>query len=417
MADINVGAISEALNNKMDLDGNNVIASAGASFRNTSNWSNNMTNCITYIPQDINLELNNGTLILKAGSKVYVPNGAGVFDAVTSTTNVSTTRTDSQECIVWRTSSGGLNIFPKILFYSGTTAPTEYKYMFWYDTTANKCKVTSDYGSTWAAGASFPICLVETDGTKISAIKQVFNGFGHVGATVFALPGVRGLIPDGRNADGSLKNTEFTISSVLTIGYNTPYNNYKISLNAYGVDINVSNPVDRLEYKEKENINYNNNTNQKANAAHVGFVSCDGTRITAFTLKSVFHAVDYSDFKPVQDHSVIEFQVPTAANNYTWYRKYADGWVEQGGKFSTPQSTNDTHANINITLPVTMANNLYDFYAGGMVIIENGGTGGGWAGFYKNTNSTATTLIILGWRTQTVSGNSFSWEVKGMAAQ
>jgi hypothetical protein len=31
------------------------------------------------------------------------------------------------------------------------------------------------------------------------------------------------------------------------------------------------------------------------------------------------------------DHRVIEFQKPTATNNYTWYRKYADGWVEQGG--------------------------------------------------------------------------------------
>lgn len=99
----------------------------------------------------------------------------------------------------------------------------------------------------------------------------------------------------------------------------------------------------------------------------------------------------------------------------TWYRLYSDGWVEQGGKFSTPQSTNDTNASINVNLPVTMADNSYDFYAGGMVITENGGTGGGWAGFYKATGSTTTTLIISGWRTQTVSGNIFSWEVKGYA--
>ena len=47
---------------------------------NTTSWNNavdysNVTNCITKIPQDIKLELNNGTLTLKAGSKVYVPNG------------------------------------------------------------------------------------------------------------------------------------------------------------------------------------------------------------------------------------------------------------------------------------------------------------------------------------------------------
>ena len=39
---------------------------------------NNISNCITEIPQDIKLELNNGTLILKAGSKVYKGDGTAV---------------------------------------------------------------------------------------------------------------------------------------------------------------------------------------------------------------------------------------------------------------------------------------------------------------------------------------------------
>lgn len=29
--------------------------------------------------------------------------------------------------------------------------------------------------------------------------------------------------------------------------------------------------------------------------------------------------------------AVIDYQEPTAENGYTWYRKYASGWVEQGG--------------------------------------------------------------------------------------
>lgn len=32
---------------------------------------------------------------------------------------------------------------------------------------------------------------------------------------------------------------------------------------------------------------------------------------------------------------VIETQLPTAQNNYTWYRLYKSGWVEQGGKITT----------------------------------------------------------------------------------
>ena len=29
---------------------------------------------------------------------------------------------------------------------------------------------------------------------------------------------------------------------------------------------------------------------------------------------------------------VVAYQAPSAANNYTWYRKYKSGWIEQGGR-------------------------------------------------------------------------------------
>ena len=56
---------------------------------------------------------------------------------------------------------------------------------------------------------------------------------------------------------------------------------------------------------------------------------------------------------------VIESQMPTAENNYTWYRKYKSGWVEMGGKSGpyshvfggTYMSEYDADT---ITLPVTM---------------------------------------------------------------
>lgn len=52
-------------------------------------------------------------------------------------------------------------------------------------------------------------------------------------------------------------------------------------------------------------------------------------------------------------HEVIEFQAPTAANNYKWYRKYADGWVEQGGE------TVDTTGTVSVALPVEMQDTHY----------------------------------------------------------
>ncbi len=47
---------------------------------------------------------------------------------------------------------------------------------------------------------------------------------------------------------------------------------------------------------------------------------------------------------------VVESQLPTAENNYTWYRKYKSGWVEQGGIFDTPGKGYQS-----IILPVEMA--------------------------------------------------------------
>lgn len=50
---------------------------------------------------------------------------------------------------------------------------------------------------------------------------------------------------------------------------------------------------------------------------------------------------------------VVESQLPTADNNYTWYRKYKSGWVEQGGRNN---GFNDTGTN---TLSIEMANTSY----------------------------------------------------------
>lgn len=174
------------------------------------------TNCITEIPQDIKLELKDGVLTLKAGSKLYVPNGAGVFDVITTT----------QDCSV--SGSIGANNIKVFIAYknnaiisrsfsssvSGAGATTSGGFAF--DTTANKISFYNASGVLQSADWSFPIAIVSTDSSgAASNIDQVFNGFGYIGSTIFALPGVKGQIPNGRNDNGTLKNRMFTIESVL----------------------------------------------------------------------------------------------------------------------------------------------------------------------------------------------------------
>ncbi len=72
---------------------------------------------------------------------------------------------------------------------------------------------------------------------------------------------------------------------------------------------------------------------------------------------------------------VIESQTPSAENNYTWYRKYKSGWVEQGGEFTPITSSSNTWKNFTVTLPVEMANSHYCVMANDTGIGSAGSTG------------------------------------------
>lgn len=96
---------------------------------------------------------------------------------------------------------------------------------------------------------------------------------------------------------------------------------------------------------------------------------------------------------------VVEWQAPAAGNNYTWYRKYKSGWVEQGGQFA------QSGDGVSITLPITMANANYSVVGG---TLDNSGAAG-WR--YANRTTTGFTKNLVG---STQCGGS--WEVRGMAA-
>ena len=179
------------------------------------------TNRILEIPQDIKLELNNGTLTLKAGSKVYVPNGFKAdgttpkFDEVVISSDLTNTTTANTQLAltVYRNK---LSPFLLSQCFSGGSAPTSPTAgTLWYDTANNKMKVYAN--SIWnERNDCLPIAILTANGTSYTSIDQVFNGFGYIGSTAFALPGVKVQIPNGRNEDGSCKNLLYTETSVKT---------------------------------------------------------------------------------------------------------------------------------------------------------------------------------------------------------
>lgn len=200
------------------------------------------TNRILEIPQDIKLELNNGTLTLKAGSKVYVPNGFesdGVtpkFDTIIVDSNKTLRDTQPyyyRYIMVYDELKNFYGYWENIVV-SGPTQPTGYTYCIWYDTTNNICKVTSDSFSTYKK-CSLPIGIYQQSSSGVTAyIDQVFNGFGYIGSTVFALPGVKVQIPNGRNEDGTCKSLITNITSVKTLTVNASWGTYDIFIVSSG---------------------------------------------------------------------------------------------------------------------------------------------------------------------------------------
>lgn len=249
----------------------------------------NITNCITEIPQDIKLELNNGTLTLKAGSKVYHPNGAGDFNIYTISSDVSATGygTGTRQMMVFVSYNGGMDTIElsSVRSGSGSFSGTG----IYYNTTTNNIDY---YTSGTANGRNycFPIAIITMTDAAITSIDQVFNGFGYIGSTEFVLPNVDVLIPNGRNADGTLNNIKYTTTQVstLTISGNEPIH-IAIGKNGRLAWWEVS----LTRYDANQNLIYYNNNKQYHSV--VGKFDVSNGRIQNFRPYNTFHALDYND--------------------------------------------------------------------------------------------------------------------------
>ena len=215
------GGVNLVSSTSADASGKEVTSADFIKSDIQSNLLNYTTNRILEIPQDIKLELNNGTLTLKAGSKVYIPNGFetdGVtpkFDIITLTKDLTYVEpTSNALTLPLFVSSKGNSLFRRGINNSGKTVPDNYTGAF-YNLTANKME--SYNNGSLAVTMSLPVCVCTnsaTTGNNIVSIEQVFNGFGYIGSTVFALPSVKGLISNGRDINGNYKNLPMSTEAV-----------------------------------------------------------------------------------------------------------------------------------------------------------------------------------------------------------
>lgn len=266
-----------------------------------------LTNCLTEIPQDIKLELADGALTLKAGSKVYVPNGVGKFDVVTIQKDVGEKRTSTGQEFLLSNENGAIGFWRKL--YSGDSKPVDSGSYVWYDTANNVIKATTDGGASWIPEKfSLPLGIYTANGTGVTSIDQVFNGFGYIGNNTFILPGVKCKRTNGFNADGSLNSIETTITKVTIPSFDTEVGRPLYFIN--GDNSAISNFVSGNAYVYDKSINnfITRNTKKVRNLCFAYSVTKDSTgRITSLTPNTAFHAVDFSYLDGVTSNIQTQF--------------------------------------------------------------------------------------------------------------
>lgn len=379
-AEDNVGLVAVAHDNTISGDGTSgsplSIAeslSTKADAATALNY-NNITNCITEIPQDIKLEINSdGALVLKAGSKIYIPNGFEAdgttrkFDVVTINNDLTSNQTlwgAQQYYVICSGTSIGFCAVGATT--SALNAPTPANGAWCYILNDNKIKRAD--GSAWNdSGFALPIGLAtSTNGTTVSTIDKVFNGLGYIGSTPFALPGSKGLIPNYRNADGSLKNIEVTVDKVLiSIDFIAQGPRCALCIRAAdGKAVEIFSSPIRV-YNEDLNVVYNTQTRAIENDRFIAGYLNKGINgaVSNFTPKTAFHAVDYNDaefiaHQAMPSNKYVNLTLPSHGATLT---APADGYIAMAISTGT--------ANLTI--------GLMNITAGGLsVIIPMAGSGG-----------------------------------------
>lgn len=311
-----------------------------------------ITNCLLEVPQRIKLELNNGTLTLKAGSQVIVPNGFeadGVtpkFDYVTIESDLTDIADTQRQAMIWCEKSGE-NYFitapmPLAYCYSGSIAPSSFyadSLALWYDTSTNFVKYTTNSGATWDnQGHSLPFAIVTETTTSYSSIDQIFNGMGFIGKHRWVDKGIKYLLPKGRNEDGTLRNIEAVTTNIQVMDgstktskhvFLTPNSSFDYGAQYYEQEEEPTvTGSHTLWFNPKENIIYSTTDGAVtwyiltcAYAGKLEKLTTDGN-FTNINIKQPFRAVDYSD-KPqisgwgMPSNNYIDLELGASGTTYT----------------------------------------------------------------------------------------------------
>lgn len=262
-----------------------------------------ITNCLLEVPQNIRLDLVDGAIVLKAGSIVTKPNG----EQKIIEEDISYKPTWAEGVLLILYGDSGLNNSPlNIDCFSGDEEPDITSDGIWWFDTTNKIFKTS-FNGAWVEvnDICLPIGLAKATKEGFISIDQVFNGMGYIGSTVWIDKGVKGLIPKGRNPDGTLNNIEYTTTSIaFKNSGDWDYSDINFFVNTEGKlghnylfeSEEVIPNVDAKTYVPLKNFIYwqDGTTHEEL---YVAKATIENNKITSFKPYTTFKAVDKSSDK------------------------------------------------------------------------------------------------------------------------
>ena len=318
--------IQEVQSDLTNVQTNLINLQTGKANKNLSN-TGMITNCLLEVPQTVKYELSNGVLIIKAGTVVVVP--YGVADLTTTYPIGSTFIHANFKVVETQYADGKFFVWVELLNDISFSQPDtrsalgtipiqinnniiwpyalEDNPYFYYDINTNMV-INSQMSDIVH---SLPILHSTRDTTGISSVNQVFNGIGYMGSTVWVDKGVKGLIPDGINHDGTLKNIEYTVNDLLIYDYGVEgfTGNALYHINAKGYLSNIDSNY------SLSNDNYLIDPYTKK--IFSGFEIAKGTRtngvITSLKPSKPFKIVDYNAY--IDKITNLELRISTLETN------------------------------------------------------------------------------------------------------
>lgn len=412
--------ISTGIDAKANSDLSNLTEAGEKHFLNKSQ----VTNCILELPQRIKYTLIDGILTILKGSVVIVPYGTEdktadyPIGAAFLNDNLKVVDTQFAEdssgvnrFIVWAELQNDTRSFSfpttgngQIFCYfkgsefgftgllldrisSGTISPTETNSQIWFDTNNNLVK---EYDNKAFTGKilSFPLGIGTIGANDTwSEISQVFNGVGCIGSTIWADKGVKCLTPNGRNADGSLINEEYTTSRLVMETYKPTINidalHYLVSegdepqdlkkgdifwsLNTEYIESREmpSNPKDYMLWYDITNNIYKRYYNLKWHVYHLVVFSHEQVtngKITSFTSKLPFRAVDENEIDGkwvCQSKDLIKYSNNNFPANYNTTFDLSSYLPQDGYKYELIIDSSGNIASYNIISVLAKSSLMY----------------------------------------------------------